>query len=82
MTADVRHERLLVRVLDGVLQQETFDTLPDLVEALKCACARYRIAYDGAACWRAITRLEHGRQRLLLSRADARAILQELGIGQ
>ena len=37
--------RLLAKLVRALLQAESFDTLADLTEALKCRCAALRIAW-------------------------------------
>lgn len=84
------------RVVDDVLARERFATLSDLVEAAKRRCARLRIPYDGGQIQEAVSRMSDRRIGLVeaptpatttrradtrpLTRAEARAILDDLGI--
>jgi hypothetical protein len=59
------HTRLLVRVLQDVSREATFEREADLKEAAKARCARLRIAYDSGALAEALDRFEQGgRQRM------------------
>jgi hypothetical protein len=84
------------RIIDDVLSRERFATLSELVEASKRRCARLRIPYDRGQIQEAVSRMSERRIGLVerpttptttrradtrpLSRAEARAILEDLGI--
>jgi hypothetical protein len=59
--------KLVVRVLQDIVRQETFDTYADLAEALKVRCARLKIRCDSATVSNAIDRLELGGKRPLVA---------------
>lgn len=89
--------RLLARIVRTLLASETFDSLPDLTEALKCRCARLRVTWtpdDITEAYRVIASnttlpgepvkapryVERERAGMQISKEDARAILDRLGI--
>ncbi len=88
--------RLLARIVRTLLASETFDSLPDLTEALKCRCAQLRIKWTPDDITEAFRVVESNtplpglsvRRRLVerplvdhsVSRVEAAALLERLGI--
>src|SRR5262245_11693084 len=63
-----QRERLLVRVLQGLLAGRRFASHADVAEALKTRCAELRIAYDAGLVSAAIARLEQGGRQPIVGR--------------
>jgi hypothetical protein len=64
------HLRLLVRVLQTVLREDTYASVGDVAEALKIRCARLRIPYDGGLVSAAIEQLEQGGRTPIVDTRD------------
>ena len=63
--------RRVVKVLRALLKTERFDTYPDVFESLKVRCARLRIPYDASLVSDAVTQVEKGGERPIISRPPA-----------
>src|SRR5262245_25521513 len=57
-----RKTPVIAAVLHELLKAESFDTIPDLKEALKCRCATLRIPYERNLISEALDLVERTRQ--------------------
>ena len=64
--------KLVVRVLQDLVQREQFASYADLAEALKCRCARLHIPYHATLISDAIDRVELGGKTPIIARPPAR----------
>jgi len=65
------HTKLVVRVLQDVIRDQSFTDLGEVAEALKMRCAKLRIEYDGDAVWQALDQLQRGGKIRLTRPAPA-----------
>lgn len=90
---------VIAAVIHELLKAESFSSIADLKEAIKCRCATLRIPYDATAVYEALDLVERTRETVPsrlprgnpqhierqdgptpVSRAEAAAILQRLGV--
>jgi hypothetical protein len=57
--------RIYLSVVSGLLKQERFTTMADLMDAVKHRCAQLRIKYTGQAIWKAIRLADANRHGVL-----------------
>lgn len=63
--AEQKVRNVYVAVVSDVLRSERFTCMAELMEAVKVACARKRILYDGSKVWRAVSLVDANRHGIL-----------------
>jgi len=70
--------KLIVRVLQDVVAHQRFATYGDLVETLKCRCARLRVPYDSGLIAAAVDRLERGGKTPIIPAPVASRVVEPI----
>lgn len=68
--------KLIVRVLQGLVRERTYTDHTDLVEDLKCRCARLNIPYDSTRVYAALDRLERGGRTPIIAPPRPRRLVE------